>query len=34
VQSLGMNWYLNLEQIYDLRYNMTGSQFGISLSNK
>jgi len=29
-----MNWYLNLEQIYDLRYNMTGSQFGISLSNK
>ena len=34
VQSLGMNWYLNLEQIYDLRYNMTGSQFGVSLSNK
>jgi hypothetical protein len=34
LQSLGMNWYLNLEQIYDLRYNMTGSQFGISLSNK
>lgn len=34
LQSLGMNWYVNLEQVYDLRYNMTGSQFGISLSNK
>lgn len=34
LQSLGMNWYVNLEQIYDLRYNMSGSQFGISLSSK
>jgi hypothetical protein len=34
LQSLGMNWYVNLEQVYDLRYNMTGSQFGISLSSK
>ncbi|HEY7290468.1 MAG TPA: hypothetical protein VH583_11600 [Vicinamibacterales bacterium] len=34
LQSLGMNWYINLEQVYDLRYNMTGSQFGISLSSK
>jgi hypothetical protein len=34
LQSLGLNWYVNLEQVYDLRYNMTGSQFGISLSSK
>jgi hypothetical protein len=34
LQSLGMNWYINLEQVYDMRYNMTGSQFGISLSSK
>lgn len=34
LQSLGMNWYVNLEQVYDLRYNMSGSQFGISLSSK
>ena len=34
LQSLGVNWYLNLEQVYDLRYNMTGSQFGISFSSK
>lgn len=34
VQSLGVNWYINLEQVYDMRYNMTGSQFGISFSTK
>jgi len=34
LQSLGVNWYVNLEQVYDLRYNMTGSQFGISFSTK
>ena len=34
LQSLGVNWYLNLEQVYDLRYNMTGSQFGVSFSSK
>jgi hypothetical protein len=34
LQSLGVNWYVNLEQVYDLRYNMTGSQFGISFSSK
>ena len=22
LQSLGVNWYINLEQVYDLRYNM------------
>jgi hypothetical protein len=34
LRTLGMNWYVNLEQVYDLRYNMSGSQFGISLSSK
>jgi hypothetical protein len=34
LQSLGVNWYVNLEQVYDLRYNMSGSQFGISFSTK
>jgi hypothetical protein len=34
IRSLGVTWYLNLEQVYDLRYNMTGSQFGISFSSK
>jgi hypothetical protein len=34
LRSLGVNWYVNLEQVYDLRYNMSGSQFGISFSSK
>jgi hypothetical protein len=34
LRSLGVNWYLNLEQVYDLRYNMAGSQFGFSFSSK
>jgi hypothetical protein len=34
LRSLGVNWYVNLEQVYDLRYNMAGSQFGISFSSK
>jgi hypothetical protein len=32
--SIGMNWYINLEQIYDVRGNMPGSQIGISFSSK
>jgi hypothetical protein len=32
--SLGMNWYVNLEQIFDVRQNMTGSQIGVSFSTK
>jgi hypothetical protein len=32
--SIGMNWYINLEQIYDLRQNASGSQIGITLSPK
>ena len=34
VKSFGLNAYLNLEQVYDLRYNMSGSQFGLSFSTK
>lgn len=34
VRSLGVNAYVNLEQVYDLRHNMSGSQFGFSFSSK
>jgi hypothetical protein len=34
VPSLGMNWYINLEQIFDMRQNMAGSQIGITFSRK
>jgi hypothetical protein len=34
VRSLGMNWYINLEQIFDTRQNALGSQVGITLSTK
>src|SRR5262245_16244157 len=33
-RTLGFNTYINLEQVYDLRHNMAGSQFGFSFSNK
>ena len=32
--SIGMNWYVNLEQIFDVRSNLPGSQLGISFSSK
>jgi hypothetical protein len=32
--SIGMNWYVNLEQIFDLRRNLPGSQIGVSFSSK
>jgi hypothetical protein len=32
--SIGMNWYINLEQVFDVRSNLPGSQFGISFSSK
>jgi hypothetical protein len=32
--SLGVNWYLNLEQIVDMHSNLTGSQFGVSFSRQ
>ena len=34
LKTFGVNWYFNLEQIYDLRNNMAGSQFGLSFSRK
>jgi hypothetical protein len=34
IASLGMNWYVNFEQIFDMRANTMGSQVGISLSRK
>jgi hypothetical protein len=30
----GVNWYVNLEQIFDMKANRSGSQFGISFSTK
>jgi hypothetical protein len=30
----GLNWYLNLEQVFDMKANRGGSQFGISFSKK
>jgi len=34
VQAWGVNCYLNLEQVFDLHENRTGSQFGLSFSKK
>lgn len=34
IPSIGMNWYINLEQIFDLRQNMAGSQIGVTFSSK
>ena len=34
VRTFGVNAYINLEQVYDLRHNMMGSQFGVSFSTK
>jgi hypothetical protein len=34
VPALGMIGYINLEQIFDLRQNMAGSQIGVSFSTK
>ncbi len=34
LRSLGVNWYINLEQMYDMRHNLAGSQFGFSFSTK
>lgn len=27
-----MDWYVNLEQVFDIRRNMAGSQVGVSFS--
>jgi hypothetical protein len=29
-----LNWYINLEQIFDTRQNAMGSQVGITISTK
>src|SRR5205823_2665641 len=34
LRSLGYTWYLNLEQVYDMRTNFSGSQFGCSFARK
>jgi hypothetical protein len=34
LRALGINGYLNLEQVYDMRDNRNGSQFGFSFSRK
>jgi len=34
LQSLGYTWYVNFEQIYDMRTNFAGSQFGFSFARK
>ena len=34
LRAIGYNAYINLEQVYDLRHNMSGSQFGVSFSSK
>jgi hypothetical protein len=34
IQAWGLNWYLNLEQVFDMKANRGGSQFGISFSTK
>ena len=34
VRAWGLNCYLNLEQVFDLHDNRTGSQFGLSFSTK
>ena len=33
LRSIGKDWYFTLEQIYDSRANLAGSQFGFSFSN-
>lgn len=33
IRSIDKDWYFTLEQVYDSRSNMTGSQFGFSFSN-
>jgi len=34
VKAWGLNWYVNLEQVFDMKANRAGSQFGISFSKK
>jgi hypothetical protein len=34
IRAWGVNWYVNLEQVFDMKSNRAGSQFGISFSTK
>lgn len=34
LRTLGVNWYVNLEQVFDIRRNMAGSQVGLSFSRQ
>ncbi len=34
IRSLGMSWYVNVEQVFDVRANIPGSQVGVSFSRK
>lgn len=34
VRAWGLNWYVNLEQVFDLHESRAGSQFGLSFSSK
>ncbi len=34
VRSFGLNAYINMEQVYDVRHNLSGSQFGFSFSSQ
>jgi hypothetical protein len=34
VRAWGLNWYVNLEQVFDMKANRGGSQFGLSFSTK
>jgi hypothetical protein len=34
IRAWGLNWYVNLEQVFDMKANRGGSQFGISFSTK
>jgi hypothetical protein len=34
LRTFGVNWYVNLEQVFDMRRSMSGSQIGISFSRK
>jgi hypothetical protein len=34
IRTLGVNWYINLEQMFDMRRNTPGSQAGLTFSRK
>jgi hypothetical protein len=34
IESWGVHWYVNIEQVFDVHANRAGSQVGISFSNK